>query len=174
MLVSGSYFGVLGLTPAAGRLLGPDDDRTPGAHQVAVLSHALLADPLRDEPGRLGETLDRQRRADDDHRRRPARASPAPRSAPCRSVFVPLSMRERLVAGWKGFDNRRNYWAYVFARLQPGATIEQAQAAVNVPYRAIINDVEAPLQKGMSEATMARFRAKRGHRRARRRRARAA
>ncbi len=32
MLVSGSYFPTLGLQPAAGRLLTPDDDRTPGAH----------------------------------------------------------------------------------------------------------------------------------------------
>ena len=30
MLVSGSYFPTLGLQPAAGRLLTPDDDRTPG------------------------------------------------------------------------------------------------------------------------------------------------
>ena len=32
--------------------------------------------------------------------------------------------------------------------------------ATNGPYRAIINDVEVPLQKGMSEQTMARFKAK--------------
>ncbi len=43
-------------------------------------------------------------------------------------------MRERLVAGWKGLDDRRNYWIYLFARLQPGTTIEQAKAAVDVPY----------------------------------------
>ena len=30
MLVSGSYFTVLGLRPALGRLLGPEDDRQPG------------------------------------------------------------------------------------------------------------------------------------------------
>ena len=29
-LASGSYFGVLGLRPALGRLLTPEDDRTPG------------------------------------------------------------------------------------------------------------------------------------------------
>src|SRR5690242_13082494 len=34
-LVSGSYFPALGLTPALGRLLGPADDRTIGAHFVA-------------------------------------------------------------------------------------------------------------------------------------------
>jgi len=39
-------------------------------------------------------------------------------------------------------------------------SIEQARTAINVPYHAIINDVEAPLQSGMSEKTMARFKAK--------------
>ena len=38
MFVSGSYFGVLGLTPTVGRLLGADDDRA-GSSPVAVLSH---------------------------------------------------------------------------------------------------------------------------------------
>lgn len=39
LLVSGSYFPVLRLRPALGRLLTPDDDRAPGAHQVVVLSY---------------------------------------------------------------------------------------------------------------------------------------
>ena len=69
-------------------------------------------------------------------------------------------MRELMVPGWKGFDNRRSYWAYLFARLKPGVSVEQARAAMNGVYRPIINDVEAPLQKGMSDQTMARFRAR--------------
>ena len=47
LLVSGSYFPVLGLQPALGRLLGPEDDRAPGEPHVVVLSYALLADALR-------------------------------------------------------------------------------------------------------------------------------
>ena len=39
-LVSGSYFPVLAVEPALGRLIGPDDDRTRGAHPVVVLSHS--------------------------------------------------------------------------------------------------------------------------------------
>ncbi len=39
-------------------------------------------------------------------------------------------------------------------------SIDQATVAINGPYRAIVNDVEAPLQKGMSEQTMEKFRAK--------------
>ena len=158
-LVSGSYFGVLGLTPAAGRLLGPNDDRTPGAHEVVVLSHGYWQTRFAMSPTVIGETL-------------VVNGVPmtiigvAPEGFTSTtlgflpSIYLPLSMRERLTPGWKGFENRRNYWAYLFARLQPGATIEQAAAAVNAPYRGIVNDVEAPLQEGMSDATMTRFRAK--------------
>src|SRR5688572_17276287 len=135
MLVSGSYFGVLGLTPAAGRLIGLEDDRTPGAHQVAVLSHAYWRTRFAMSPAVMGETLI-------------VNGIPltivgvAPEGfngttlGTMAQVFVPLSMRERLIAGWKGLDDRRNYWAYVFGRLQPGATVEQAKASVDVRYAA--------------------------------------
>jgi predicted permease len=69
-------------------------------------------------------------------------------------------MRGFMQPGFKGFDNRKNYWAYLFARLKPGVSLEQARAALNGQYHTIVNDVEAPLQKGMSEQTMARFKAK--------------
>src|SRR5205085_12546789 len=57
-------------------------------------------------------------------------------------------------------DDRQNYWLYVFARLKPGMGIERAQAAMNALYRPIIQDIEAPLQKDMSAATMERLRAR--------------
>ena len=43
----GSYFPVLGLRPALGRLLGPDDDRTIGESHVVGAELRLLADTLR-------------------------------------------------------------------------------------------------------------------------------
>jgi predicted permease len=61
---------------------------------------------------------------------------------------------------FKGFDNRRSYWAYLFGRLKAGVTIDQARAALAGPYHNIVNDVEAPLQRGMSDQTMVRFKAK--------------
>ena len=75
-------------------------------------------------------------------------------------VFVPITLRGLLQGGSGGFEERRSYWAYVFARLKPGVSIEQARPAIAVPYSAILNEVEAPLQEGMSEQTMARFRAR--------------
>jgi putative ABC transport system permease protein len=159
MLVSGSYFGVLGLTPAAGRLLATDDDRTPGAHELVVLSHGYWQTQFAMSPAVIGDTM-----VVNGIRMTIIGVAPAGFTGTTLgalpAVFVPLSMRERLLPGFKGFENRRNYWAYLFARLKPGATIDQASAALNVRYRAIINDVEAGLQEGMSDATMTRFRAK--------------
>ena len=38
-LVSGTYFPVLGVGAALGRVFTPDDDRVPGGHPVAVISY---------------------------------------------------------------------------------------------------------------------------------------
>ena len=44
--------------------------------------------------------------------------------------------------------------------MNPGIDIEGARAAINGQYSAIINEVEVPLQTGMSEPTLERFRTK--------------
>jgi predicted permease len=76
------------------------------------------------------------------------------------AVFVPITLRSLLDANFNTWSSRTDYWAYLFARLRPGVTIEAARASLGTQYHAIINDVEAPLQKDMSAQTMARFRAK--------------
>src|SRR5439155_2730547 len=75
-------------------------------------------------------------------------------------VYAPITMRGFSPQPSKSLDNRRSYWAYLFARLKPGVSIEQARTSLAGPYRNLINDVEAPLQKGMSAQTLARFKAK--------------
>ena len=159
MLVSGSYFPVLGVRPALGRLLGPDDDRTVGGHFVAVLSHAYWTTHLGADPAVLnapivvnGQTMTVVGVAPRGFDGTTLGAKPA--------VFVPITMRGLMSPGWKDFDNRRSYWAYAFARLKPGVELDQARVALNGLYRPIVNDVEAPLQERMSDATMKRFRAK--------------
>ena len=72
-------------------------------------------------------------------------------------VFVPLSMRETIQQGWKGLDDRRNYWVYLFARLKPGVSREQAQAAMNPLFHGIIQEVDLPLQKGNSDRYRQQF-----------------
>jgi hypothetical protein len=57
MLVSGSYFNVLGLTPALGRLIGPQDDQVVGEHYVAVLGYGFWENQLGADPGVLNQTI---------------------------------------------------------------------------------------------------------------------
>ncbi|HSK20692.1 MAG TPA: ABC transporter permease [Longimicrobiales bacterium] len=159
MMVSGSYFPVLGLRPAQGRLIGPADDETIGAHPVAVVSHRFWQGRLGGDPGIVGQTIVVNGQSLNVIGVAPAGFDGTTLGARP-MVFVPITMRTAMNPGWAGFDNRQNYWAYLFARLKPGATIERATAAVNAVYAPIINDVEAPLQEGMSDATMAQFRAK--------------
>lgn len=158
-MISGNYFPVLGLQPFMGRLLGPADDATPGANYVAVLSHAFWESRLGSDKSVIGKSM-------------VVNGTPmtiigiGPRgfsgttlgSKPF--VFVPISMRAVLNPGFRGFENRRSYWVYAFARLKPAVTIEQAKSAINAVYKPILNDVEVPLQEGMSDQTLKRFKTK--------------
>src|SRR5262249_15036436 len=56
-LVSGNYFSVLGVHPTVGRLLGADDDRAPGAHPVAVISHGYWSRRFGADPDIVGKTI---------------------------------------------------------------------------------------------------------------------
>jgi predicted permease len=55
--ISGDGFGLLGLRPAIGRLILPSDDYPPGAHDVAVLSHAFWTRRFGADPRVIGRTL---------------------------------------------------------------------------------------------------------------------
>ena len=159
LLVSGSYFPVLAINPALGRLLTPEDDKTMSSHFVVVLSHDYWRTRFELNPNVLNQTLVVNGQA-------MTIVGIAPRGfngtvlGDDVDVFVPISMRALMTPGFKAFENRRSYWAYLFGRLKPGVSREQATVAINGPYQAIVNDVEVPLQQGMSEQTMARFKTK--------------
>ena len=159
MMVSGSYFPVLGLQPALGRLISPADDQNIGAHFVTVLSYGYWAQQMGASPDVLNKQMIINGQSMTIIGVAPRGFEGTTLGARPR-VFVPATMRGLLNSGFKGFDKRRQYWAYLFARLKPGMSIEQARASINVTYKPIINDVEAPLQTGMSEQTMAKFRAR--------------
>ena len=157
--VSGSYFRTLALSPALGRLLGPEDDGAVGAGYVAVLSYDFWNGRLGGDRAIVGKTIEVNGQL-------MTIVGVAPRdfegttfgSHPV--VFVPLTMGTKLSA-YGAYDQRRNYWLYLLGRLKPGVSPEQAKAALNGIYAPILTDVEAALQQGMSAATMAKFKAKR-------------
>ncbi|MFW5951386.1 MAG: ABC transporter permease [Gemmatimonadota bacterium] len=160
MLVSGSYFPVLGVRPALGRLLDPGDDRVIGEHPVAVLAHRFWQNALGGDPDVLNRTVVVNGRT----------LTVVGVAAPGFNgtslgihpdVFVPLSMRAAVEPGFEGFENRRRYWVYAFGRLAPGASVEEADAAINQLYASILTEVELPLQENADDETLARFAAKR-------------
>ena len=161
MQVSGSYFPALGLAPALGRLFGPEIDEPLGGHPVAVLSHEFWQDELGGARDALGEVLLVNGEPLTIVGVAPAGFRGTTLNMPS-MVFVPLAMNGRLnrFADEDRFEDRRNYWLYLFARLKPRASIDQARAAVTPLYRSILTDVEAPLQTDMSDETLARFVAK--------------
>lgn len=158
LLVSGSYFPVLELQPALGRLLDSNDDKLVGQARVAVLSYDYWAARFGLDPSVLntqmivnGQSL--------------TVVGVAPRGFDGTTiglrpeVFVPITLRS-LVDADTGWSRRTDYWAFLFARLRPGITIVAARASLGTQYHRIINTVEVPLQTDISQDTLARFRAK--------------
>jgi len=158
MMVSGSYFPVLGITAAKGRLLTPDDDRTVGANYVAVIGYPFWQSRLGGDPDIVGKVITINGKPYTIVGVAPEKFS-GTTTGQQPMVYVPISMRGELQR-FTQWENRQTYWVYLFARLKPGVDREAAAQSVNGIYHALINDVEAPLQKGMSDKTMEKFRAK--------------
>ena len=156
--VSGSYFSVLRLTPAVGRLLNESDDAIGGAN-VVVLSHHYWQTRFSGNPNVVNDTLIVNGQPFTIVGVAPAGFN-GTTIGQRPAVFVPIRLAEQMEPGRKLIDNRRAYWIYLFARLKPGIDIDAATAAINQPYRSVIQQVEVPLQKGMSASTLERFKAK--------------
>jgi len=156
-LVSGSYFPVLGLTPHLGRLLNGNDDREGGGARVVVLSYDYWRRRFGGQTDVVDKTLLVNGLA-------LTIVGVAPQgfhgttlgSRPL--MYVPISMRETIVPRWKGLENRRSYWAYLFARLKPGIDVDQARSTFNTQYRSILTQVDVPLQQDMRPSMLTQFR----------------
>ena len=156
VLVSGSYFSVLGLRPALGRLLGPQDDLVDESAESAVLSYAYWQSELASDPNVLGRTL-----LVNGVPLAVVGVAPPGFSGMAvgtrASVFVPITNR---AAGPPNPDpdSRLIYWVHLVARLKPGVTREEAAAAMAPLYRAIVSDSEAPLLTNVDEQDLEAFR----------------
>ncbi|HWB18617.1 MAG TPA: ABC transporter permease [Vicinamibacterales bacterium] len=162
IMVSGSYFPVLGLQPALGRLLAPSDDAVDGEPHAVVVAHDFWQARFASNPDMIGRTmlvngvpLTIVGVAPMGFHGTTKGATPL--------VFAPVTLRGLLqpFSGHDVLNDRRWYWLFLFARVRPGVSIDQARTAINQPYHEIITSVDAPLQTGMSDETLARFKAKR-------------
>src|SRR3712207_2443392 len=162
VLASGSYFPLLRLRPALGRLLGPGDDGAPGTSPIAVVSHGYWISSLGGDSSIVGKTILVNGRT-------LTVVGVAPRGFRGTTlgvdarVFVPLSMMTAVSSDFGpdfNIEDRQAFWLYLFGRLKPGVSLDQARATMNAHFKPILLGVEAPLQMGMSARTMERFKAR--------------
>jgi len=129
LTVSASFLPLLGAEVQLGRTFLPDEEQI-GHDQVVVLSDALWRRRFGQDPSLLGQKIDIE-------------GEPltvvgilAPSFQIFRVLNRPLDIYVPLT-----FDasrlNRRDHDAFVYARLKPGATLDQAQSEMDVLYRGL-------------------------------------
>lgn len=146
-LVSGTYFDVLGLRPAAGRLFAASDDVTPGNHPVVVLSYGYWQRRFGGDPSVVGRNVRINASSMQVVGVAPAgfRGMEVGQEA---LAFVPLAMKRSVTPTWDELESRRAMWLTPVARLKPGISMEQAQIRANVLYRQILAEEVKTMTRG--------------------------
>ncbi|MGA7413037.1 MAG: ABC transporter permease [Bryobacteraceae bacterium] len=169
-LVSGNYFDVLGVRPLLGRALSPSDDTSAGAHPNVVISYALWQARFHGDPEIVGKTIrlgtgklssgwgsggfEEDQPVTPSNRDFVIVGVTQPNffgeTVGERPVFwAPLTMEEHFLPGRHWLTRRTAQWVRVIARLRPGVTLQQAEAASRVLYRQLVLKDEGP---GLTEA----------------------
>jgi predicted permease len=133
-LVAGNFFQVFGIEPHAGRLLTPEDDTTRNGHPVVVLQYNFWQHRFAGDPGVVGSTI----RLNGSPFTVIGVSSPGFEGTNIglpTQAWAPVMMRPTILPTRDDLDNERSAWFYLFGRLAPGVSIEQAQAAMRVLYR---------------------------------------
>jgi len=132
--VTGNYFSMLGLQPAAGRLILPTEGQTPGADSIVVLGYAYWQKRFGGDRNVIGKQVTLNGH--------PATLiGVAPEgfrgtfAIVDMDIYVPLSTDLRLpgdTAADELWTSRSSRTLTLMARLKPGVGIKQAQTTVNV------------------------------------------
>lgn len=127
-LVNGDYFPLLGLTPEAGRLLGPEDDIANGAHAVVVLSSDYWHRSFAADPGVVGRQIRLAGRAYTIVGVAPAGyEGTIPGIAP--ALFAPIRMISQLESSASDqLAYRDDHSLFMKVRLAPGVSMARARA----------------------------------------------
>ncbi|HLL75964.1 MAG TPA: ABC transporter permease [Pyrinomonadaceae bacterium] len=125
LYVTGNFFEVLGVRPAAGRLFNDQDDAAPGANPFVVLSHAIWRGRFGADPSVVGRALSLDGR--------PytvvgvaAESFKGLQLGETAQFWLPVSMLPESVLSGRG-----NRGFELVGRLKPGVTAGQAQAQVS-------------------------------------------
>jgi predicted permease len=126
-LISGSYFNVLGASTQMGRPLLPEDDRTPGAHAVAVISDGFWRRTFGADPAVLGRTL-RLNHHTFTIIGVAARGFIGIDVGEPTDIWIPMLMQREV--GRDLLADSETNWLEIIGRLPPGANIAAASAGL--------------------------------------------
>jgi predicted permease len=133
-IVSGDYFSTLGIGAFIGRTLGPDDDSASAA-PAAVLSYAYWQSAFGGERSVLGQTILLNKvpfTIVGVAEPRFTNLTPGVRQ----DLWLTIAMMPRLQIDWgRNTDTMGNWWLLMMARLKPGVSLGQAQAAASLVFR---------------------------------------
>ena len=133
-MVSGNYFSVLGLQPAAGRLLSESDDIAENAGPVAVLSYGYWQRKFALSPS----VIDREIRLNG-FPFTIIGVAPAGFEGDVvgeqMEVFIPVTMQSEIVRGRHWLKSENVSWLTLIGRLNAGVTTAQAESNLNVVFQ---------------------------------------
>ena len=135
-LVSGNYFSLLGVRPELGRLLIPEDSATSGASPVVVLGYRYWKQRLASDPSVINQNI----LINGNPFTVIGVVQPGFDTVIAGTVpdfFVPITMKARMTPAWDDLENRRSRWLNIIARLKPGVTTQQAEAAINPLWKSL-------------------------------------
>ena len=140
-MVSGGYYGGLGVRPQLGRAIGPADDAAPGAGAVAVISDGVWEREFGRSPSVLGQTITLNQTALTIVGVNPRGFTGAKNVQMSPDVFVPLSLQPVIdPKGKKGsmLADPSFWWLNIMGRAKPGVKDTAARAALDVQLEAAI------------------------------------
>lgn len=134
MLVSGNYFEVLGVQPALGRSFLPEEDSTPGAHPVVVISHGLWQRRFGGAPDMIGQQVNLNGHPFTVIGVAP-RGFTSTLSIFAPDAWVPMMMQAQVMPVFEALNARNARWLQMTGRLKPGVNNVQAEADLNMLMR---------------------------------------
>ncbi len=148
--VSGNYFSTLGVGPAAGRTIVDSDDQASAA-PVVVISYAYWASRFGRDPSVVGKAVV----VNNVPFTLVGVAAPeffGLQAGHPTDAWVPLSTHMQVDPSWsrwlpKGetiFSVRTEWWVLMMARMKPGASKEQASAALDVIVQQETSTIKVP------------------------------
>lgn len=129
--VTGNYFQTLGLQPIKGRLFTAEEDRTPLANPLAVISYACWQKRFAGDPDIIGKDI-----IINGHKFNVTGITPEGFAGTdlifLPEIWVPMSMEEWIEPGNVWLNSRSTQNIFVTGRLKSDVSPEQAEASLNL------------------------------------------